>query len=219
MTRPTVSVIIPTRNRQAQLLRCLDAVAAQTYPPARVEVVVVNDASTDGTRLAVETWRAARRLPSPVRMVSLPRRRGAATARNAGIAASRGELLAFLDDDCLPRPDWLAQLTATLTDRRVDGVGGRICLADGTAGGLAGAYMAWRRWYEQPPVRAGDPDFLLTGNCLYTRRALEEVGGFDETFSAIAAAEDTDLGRRIRAAGFRLAYCPQAVVFHPPHSS
>ncbi|RME42472.1 MAG: glycosyltransferase [Caldilineae bacterium] len=214
-----ISLIIPTRNRRARLLRCLDAVAAQTHPATDIEVVVVDDASTDGTPLAVKSWRVARQPPFPVKVISLPRRRGAATARNAGIAASGGAWLAFLDDDCLPRPDWLAQLATRMAQGDVDGVGGRICLPDGESGGLAGAYMRRHRWYEQPPLRDGLPDFLLTGNALYSRRALEAVGGFDETFSAIAAADDTDLGRRIRAAGFRLAFCPQAVVVHPPLSS
>lgn len=214
MATLTVSIIIPTCNRRAWLLQCLDSLATQTYPTAHFEIVVVDDASTDDTTPAVADWIARRRNSPAASYVRSPCRRGPAAARNTGIAASNGTLLAFIDDDCLAEAHWLEQLVAGLSrDEKIDGVGGRVQLLAGERTGLAGLYMLQHHWYEQSELVGREPDFLLTGNCLYTRRALQRVGGFDEAFIT-AGAEDTDLGRRVRAAGFQLAYCPEAVVYH-----
>ena len=91
---PTISVVIPTYQRRASLLRALAALSTQTIPPAEYEVVVAIDGSTDGTAGAVRSF------PAPYRLRALEQpNRGRAAARNAGIGAAAGELIVFLDDD------------------------------------------------------------------------------------------------------------------------
>ena len=97
-----VSVVIPTYNRLDTLPEVLAAIEGQQAPFAW-ELVVVDDGSTDGTG----GWLAGRRFPIPARVVSQPNR-GPAAARNAGVTAARGELVAFLGDDTVPSPGWLA---------------------------------------------------------------------------------------------------------------
>ena len=101
MTRPLLSVIIPTRNRAALVGEAIDSALAQD--PEKVEVIVVDDGSTDETaRLLQQTY------GSRIHLLSLPERRGAGAARNAGIRVASGEFLAFLDDDDLWLPGKLA---------------------------------------------------------------------------------------------------------------
>src|SRR4051812_15109114 len=116
-TCPYVSVIVPTRNRRESLHRTLDALEAQTYE--RFEVVVVDDASVDGTSASLQQHRWRIRL-TLVQGNGL----GPAAARNKGLAQARGELIAFTDSDCVPDSGWLTAGVASFDDD-VDVVQGR----------------------------------------------------------------------------------------------
>jgi len=97
VTRPLLSVVIPTRNRAHLVSEAIESALAQR--PGQVEVIVVDDSSTDDTRTLLE-----RKYGSRIHLVSLPERRGAGAARNAGVRLATGELLGFLDDDDLWLP-------------------------------------------------------------------------------------------------------------------
>jgi len=205
-----ISVVIPTHNRKALLHRCLTAVTHQDYPD--YEVIVVDDGSTDGTEAMVR-----REFPQ-VRYIRQKPSRGPAAARNRGIEAATGEVVAFTDDDCIVPTDWLTALAQGF--RRwpeVAGVGGyqeapeEILQANAVA--RAERAMRLRRWGERAGVeqRGGNEvPGLATNNVAFRRDVLLEVGGFDEGFP-VAAGEDADLKLRITQRGYQLLYIPLKV--------
>jgi GT2 family glycosyltransferase len=211
MRRPELAaatVIVPTRDRHEQLRGCLEALAALDYPRERLEVVVVDDA---GGREPLEPLLGAHRESLQLQLLSAGGR-GPAAARNAGIAAAGGELLAFTDDDCRPEPGWLAALARA--------IGGRERIAGGrTVNALTGNRFSSASQaitdevyahYNAEPQRAG---FLASNNLAGPAAAFERLGGFDERF-ALAAGEDRDLCTRWLEQGGELVYERAAVVRH-----
>lgn len=209
----SVSVVIPTYNGWRWLEDCLRGMALQTH--REVEVIVVDDGSTDGTadRLR-DQWKG-------VRSVVLPDNRGFAVAMNAGFRAATGDLLIALNNDAVPGEEFVAEMAAS-ADAGYDMVASRVILADRDVVDSAGIEVlrdggSRERWRNLP---AGDPRVLRPGEvfgpsaaaALYSRRMLERVGAFDETFEAYY--EDVDLAWRGRIAGLRCAYNPSARVRH-----
>src|SRR5438270_12280983 len=112
---PTCSVVVCTNNRPAELEKCLGGVANQTVQP--LEVVVVDNAFSDDRVATISQRFGARYIKES--------RRGASCARNRGVAESKGEIIAYLDDDAYPNPEWLVSLLQGFEDRDVMAVGGR----------------------------------------------------------------------------------------------
>jgi GT2 family glycosyltransferase len=209
---PSVSVVIVTYNRADGLAEVLTLLRAQDHEPA--EVVVVNGPSTDGT--------AALLASTPdVKVVDCPEA-NIAVARNLGVAAAAGDVVAFLDDDTLPEPDWLSSIVAALVSRPVAGVGGPYRRRSGL--GLEHLHLVGDRLGETRRVDAGDPVewyanpwsdrfvVLPGGNSAYWRSAIVEVGGYDEAFAF--GGEEGDLAIRLRWAGYLLGETLDPVVYH-----
>jgi glucosyl-dolichyl phosphate glucuronosyltransferase len=137
---PVASIVIPTRNRRATLVPLVEALLPQAGA-ANAEVVVVDNGSSDGTAEALATLvpTAGERLRTVVEGEP-----GATRARNAGARAARGPVLAFTDDDALPRPGWLAALLACFTDDRVGAAGGPVVLRFASPPPRGGT-TPWRR--------------------------------------------------------------------------
>lgn len=201
---PAVAIVIPVRDRPAELAECLRSLGALRYPPERFQVIVVDDGSP--RPLAV---------PIGVRLVRLPRSAGPAAARNAGARRARAEVLAFLDSDCAADPGWLEALVPELADPEVAAAGGRV---------LPARERTWLERYEAArspldlgtkpaaDVGPGRPvSFLVTANLVVRRADFESAGGFDE---ALRWGEDVDLCWRLRRRGRRLVYQPAARVRH-----
>ncbi len=204
-----ISVVVPTHDRAGQVVRLLRALGRQDTDPATFEVVVVDDASTDGTASLVGDLGPS--LPYRLVVVALVVNSGAATARNRGWRASEGPRVAFVDDDCVPAPGWLDALSAGL-DRADIAVGRTRPPAEQmTEVGPFSSYLD-----------IGHNRTYSTCNIAYRRQVLEAVGGFDECeFTthwlgrrAPPNAEDTDLGLRAVKAGYGDVFVPGAVVFH-----
>lgn len=201
MTRPTVAVVVPTRDRPRLLVRCLKALAEQRHPPD--EVVVVDDASrVDVTEVVA---RAVDGGDLPVRYVRRLRPGGPARARNDGWPRTTATHVAFTDDDCRPDPGWLAALVAHAAERRI--VVGRV-EPDPLDGPV-------RTPLDRTMRVDRDDGRYSTCNVMYPRTVLEDLGGFDGGFERYG--EDTDLGRRARAAGVEAIFVPEALVFHAVH--
>ncbi|MFN0088094.1 MAG: glycosyltransferase [Blastocatellia bacterium] len=194
-----VSVIIPTRNRSADLRRCLEALAAQDFPRERFEVIVCDDGSDEDIQAVAHAMAGAGLPVRWERQAPL----GPAAARNLGIQHAAGEIVAMTDSDTLPDPRWLTKLCEALD-------------ADPDAVGVEGLVYAENEGEfdplgEGPSNKAGG--VFLTCNCAYRRRALMRVGGFDEGFP-YPAYEDTDLAAAAGRLG-RILWQPEARVMHP----
>ncbi len=208
---PRVSVVIPTRDRTKGLLRLLLALRSQTLDPARFEAIVVDDGTRGGAAAVLAMAREGARFP--IRAVRLSGK-GPAAARNAGIALARAPLVAFVDDDCEPEPEWLEALLGRAKDDEptLGAVAGRVVAAPSRT--FAGRYAAAARLLDDPRVERGeDGVFPVTANALVPSAVLADAGGFDERFLA-AGGEETDLFARIRERGLRFRSAPGAVVRH-----
>lgn len=203
---PMVSVIVPTKDREAELDECLAALFALEYPRNRYEVIVVDDGSTDGTVAVAGRY--------PCHLVSNDRNWGQSYSRNAGARRASGEILAFLDSDCVAEPGWLRDLVPHFSWSRVAAVGGYV----------AGYYGRSRLdRYEQVAsslnmgerllLATDDPGtfYVPTCNLLVRRTAYGAVGGIRED---LRVGEDVDLCWRLRAQGDYLLYVPQGSVRH-----
>lgn len=213
---PTVSVVVPTFNRRSSLQRLLEGLAAQSYPAAQFEVVVVDDGSTDGTAELL------RDLVLPYEMRVLNQEHGGpGAARNLGVAAARGELIAFLDDDVVPARNLLREHVETHGTARDSVVIGPM-----SPPAASWQRPAWVRWEEdklQTQYRdmlagkyACTPRQFYTGNASLSRAGFLAGGGFDTTYRR---AEDVELAYRLRDLGARFIFNPRADVTHYPTRS
>jgi GT2 family glycosyltransferase len=201
-----VSIVVPTRDRPASLERCLEALANQRGIES-LEIVVVDDGSADGERVAaIVGARARTRL---LRMTGA----GPATARNAGVAAAAGATICFTDDDCEPAPDWAAKLAARLATG-ADAVGGTN--VNGCPGNrfVEASELILRRLQESTSRRRKDRVFIPSNN-LACRRVLALDHPFDERYPS-AAAEDRAWCATLAAAGLTVALVPDAILVHRP---
>jgi glycosyltransferase involved in cell wall biosynthesis/GT2 family glycosyltransferase len=208
---PSVSVVINTYNRGWYLERCLESLRAQTY--SDFEVVVVNGPSSDDTEARLHPWEGKIRL---VRTDS----RVLSVARNVGIANSRGDLVAFLDDDAVADPGWLAEIVPAFQDPKVGGVGGLVHRMNGRdiefRNGILNREGAVR-WNEPLPGlhwhwEEGYLNTVSGNNCMFRGSALRQIGGFDEHIEYYH--DEADVVMRLEQAGFRTLHRPRAVVYH-----
>lgn len=210
--RPTVSLVIPTLGRPGKLGRTLASVARVVVPAgAGLEVLVVDNGPSDRTRAVVEDLPEA----ASVRFRYLPEATGgAARARNRGVAESRGEVLAFTDDDCLLEATWLeAVLDELEASPRPDVLGGRVELHDPRDAPVTVRASRERRVCDWTEVFSSVPGC----NFCVRRQVFAEIGAFDERLgpgTPLRAAEDADFLYRAHRAGFRVVYSPRPAVRH-----
>jgi glycosyltransferase involved in cell wall biosynthesis len=205
---PTVSIVVPTFARPAQLRRCLDGIARLEASTFSLEVVVVDD----GGPHPLDTLIAPYANTLDVRLIRQARA-GPAAARNAGVALARGVFLAFIDDDCTPAPDWLSAFVRELErdDRRL--LGGRVENAlTGNPYSTASEHISQFVYDYSRSGRALEP-FFTANNIALAADLFRAVGGFATSIPS-ATAEDKEFCDRLRAHGFALAHVPSAVVHH-----
>ncbi|MEP7209470.1 MAG: glycosyltransferase family 2 protein [Alphaproteobacteria bacterium] len=213
-TPPRVSVIICTRNRANALRESLESVrvAASSGGPY-AELVVVDNGSTDGTSELVEAW--ARDVPPelPVRLVREPRT-GLSIARNTGVAAARGEIILFTDDDCRLEPDYLLKLADVYADQTGPIIiGGRVELGDPRDLPMTIKTSREPATFDGVDVGA----FVIGSNLTLSRATWSIVGLMDERFGAgtnFKASEETDYLHRAHLAGIPILYRPDLCVHH-----
>jgi cellulose synthase/poly-beta-1,6-N-acetylglucosamine synthase-like glycosyltransferase len=198
--QPLVSVIVPHYNDLMGLQLCHQRLLAQTWPADRYEIVVADNNSQCGIDAVSAT--------APHALVVVETTPGAGPARNTGVAASRGEVIAFLDSDCVPQPDWIAQGVAGLAG--YDFVGGQVVVFPRRRDhpNAVEAYeMVFNFNFKRYIEKVG---FTGTGNMFVRRHVFDSVGGF-----RAGVAEDVDWSFRARGQGYRLGYAERAVVGHP----
>lgn len=194
------SVVIPARNAGQTIGECILATLSQSVPREHYEIIVIDDGSVD------QTAAIARRCG--VRVVLQPAL-GEAAARNAGARAARGDLVVFLNPDCLPKLDWLAQMVAPFADPSIDGVKGAYLTHE--EGLLARLIQAeWEDVYRR--LQQTESIGLIDGySAAYRRSTFMAFSGLDPTF---AQASDIELSCRMSRAGRRLVFAPKAGVYH-----
>jgi GT2 family glycosyltransferase len=217
-TAPSVAAIVVNLNSGGLLERCLHSLAGQKLRPART--IVVDNGSTDGSADGLEERF------QEVEVVRLGENVGFARANNVAVARAEGcDWVALVNPDAFPEPDWLEQLVAAaaakpeftfFASRLVDET--RRTTLDGTGDLYHVSGWAWQRGHGQEVGQPDDPPApdevfaACAAAALYRRDAFLEVGGFDESY--FCYFEDIDLGFRLRLAGHRCLYVPEAVTYH-----
>ena len=183
------------------LARCLASLATGRQVPD--EVIVVDNGSRELPEAICATYPLVRLLSEPVP--------GPGPARNTGVAAAAGEILAFIDADCFADPNWIAAIHEAFADPSADILGGdvRIAYEDPMRLTLLEAYESIYAYRMDIYIRRDG--FTGTGNLAVRRKVMEAVGPFGD----LGIAEDLDWGRRATAAGFDLHYIPAMRVYHP----
>ena len=214
------SLIICTLNRSASLIKCLDALlhSINQAMPFTVEIVVVDNGSSDDTPEKVAAWSA--RSSVPVRYL-IENRRGAAKARNCGIRAAQGRLLVFLDDDCMATPNYMQ---VALDYNRGDTTpvlrSGRVELGDPTDLPITiilEPEMKRFRRSENTARHVNMGNTFLSCNMTMRKEIVGAIGFLDERLGAgtsIPGGEDIDFAFRAYLAGFTVEYVPDMTVHH-----
>lgn len=217
MPQPKLSIILPTFNRATVLGRALTALLRQTAEPASYEVVVIDNNSSDNTAAVAASFTDPR-----IRLLSEPRQ-GLSYARNAGVDAARGEMVAFTDDDVEAAPDWVETILDLLArDSEIDGVGGRV-LPVWECGrpqwltrehwaplGLQDHGHAPTTFDRQHPIG------LIGANVAFRRGVFDRIGAFSPAVqrvkNGIGSTEDHEFLTRLYGAGGRMLYHPRMLV-------
>jgi len=213
---PELSIVVATRNRAGQLAALLRSLeVAQCAVGAHVETVLIDNGSTDETARVVARWVAA----GPGRQQLFVAQPGKSHALNRGIPLTRGRLLAFTDDDVEVAPTWMkAMLDFCDQHPQYDAAMGRVLIPPDVTDPEV---LDRIHGYETLPFfdhgnQVTDLSEMYGCNMVLRRQVLAAVGGFDERLGGGASgfSEDTDLSERIRRAGMRIGYMPDAVVYH-----
>lgn len=216
---PLVSIVVTVKDAADALPDLLSDFSRLTWPPARLELVLVDGGSRDRTVGLANEW--ARTAPFHMRV--LEKTGGISVGRNEGFRNARGEFVAVTDADMRVPPDWIDQLMAGMSEDTIGVVGGpnetarndliSRCVATIPTHGpsLGSVFLFSPNPYPRDFTTDRDVYAAVTRNSLFRKRAFEEAGGFDER---LVVTEDPELNYRILQAGFRLRYRRAARVEH-----
>lgn len=202
---PLISVVVCCYNEERVIRDCLEGLRKVEYPA--FEVIVVDDGSTDGTASIAKEY--------GVDVISTPNR-GLSSARNTGIRAAQGEIVAFIDGDAYPDPHWLTYMAAAFATTQHAGIAGPNVAPPGDG------------WFADCVDNApGNPTHVLLSddvaehipgcNMAFRKRHLEAIGGFDTRFRT--AGDDVDVSWRLQEKGWTLGFHPSAMVWHHRRNS
>jgi GT2 family glycosyltransferase len=209
----SVSIILCTCNRAAALQQTLAALENLEFCSSRkVEVIVVDNASTDDTATATQNAKLSN---MEVRYF-YEARKGKAHALNSGLATARGEIILFTDDDVLLAEDWVEQMISSLVDDGYDAVTGQITLAQHLMRPWLSPMQRWNLASSNDAQLYEGVRELIGANMGFRRSVLERVPRFDPELGpgALGFAEDTLFGWQLVQAGFKVGYAPKARAIH-----
>ncbi len=219
---PLVSVAIVNLDGKEYLGRCLDSIKKLDYPPDRLEIIVVDNGSTDSSVELIESGY------SKVRLIKNDRNTGFAAANNQAAEAAKGEYIAFLNNDTRVDSRWLIELLdPVFEDKEVVASGSKVLSMDGKSLDFVGGMINFEGKGFQ--IDYGLPveqdrhlqykfiPFANGGAMLIQRNIFLEAGGFDSDF--FAYYEDVDLGWRLWLMGYRIVFVPKSIVYHQHHGT
>ena len=198
---PKVSVVICAYNAEPTMEACLTSLQALRYPA--FEVIVVDDGSTDRTGAIADRFEGIH--------VIHQENKGLSAARNVGIAASLGEIVAFTDSDCVVDPDWLHYLVATFLQTGLRAVGGPN-LPPPEDSVVAACVAASPGGPQHVLLDDVEAEHIPGCNMAFRREVLNEIGGFDPIYRS--AGDDVDVCWRLQDRGYRIGFSPAAMVWH-----
>lgn len=205
-----ISVIIPVFNDSARLKICLDALENQSYPDNLYEVIVIDNGSTEDIQTISNAFKHV-----SVYLESAP---GSYAARNKGIQLARGNLIAFIDSDCIPNNGWIEAGIKQFMDTENCGiVAGRIDLffKDHLRPTAVELYESIEMGFSQEELLS-EQNYALTANLFTSMQVINEIGLFD---CSLKSGGDREWGQRVYAAGYEQVYASSALVIHPARHS
>ncbi len=198
---PKVSIVVASYNGARTLRGCLDSLARLNYPD--YEVILVDDGSTDATREIAGRYLGIRYIHHA--------NRGLSAARNTGINAATGEIVAFTDSDCRADEDWLMYLVGDLLNTDFVGIGGHNFLPP-EDGNVSGAVMASPGGPAHVMLTDREAEHIPGCNMAFYKWALDEIGGFDPVFTK--AGDDVDVCWRLQENNHKIGFSSSGFVWH-----
>lgn len=198
---PRVSVIVAIYNAAATVRDCLESLLHLEYPQAKLELLCIDNGSTDDTPRILQAYEGRLK-------VLRAARRGPAAARNVGARCATGDVIALTDSDCVVDPQWLRHLVQPLRDARV-GVAGGTILSRRPCNSIEAFGEQIHDHYRA--VHEFNPPYAITMNWAARRDVLDRVGPFNED---LLRSSDVDWSYRVVSAGYQVAYAPAAIIYH-----
>ncbi len=204
----SISVIIPVRDSESTIEKCLTSIKALNYPQENIEIIVIDDGSNDNTPNILKNINGIKILHTAGI--------GPSSARNLGIKEATGEFIAFTDADCIVGKNWINGLLKGFTSEDIASVGGNQLSPDDESPfghrvqiflkimGFLGGYTKWAKNIVETRHNP-------TCNSMYRKSIFDKIGNFDEK---LWPGEDVDIDYRIRKAGLKIVYNPEAIVYH-----
>ncbi|MDP2632343.1 MAG: glycosyltransferase family 2 protein [Candidatus Curtissbacteria bacterium] len=209
---PFVSVIIPTFNRRPLLKKTLTSLKSVNYPKTKMEIIVVDNGSSDGTFQVVKKY-----FPN-VKLFSFPQNKGIPAALNLAIKKSKGKYIFQTNDDVIFAKDCLKILIiAAQSDQKVGIAGGRLYFSDRPKTPMinhlkVNLFIGYHSFRKTPSDKISEVDVVTGASMLIKRKVIEKIGLTDEKFGPYGA-EDYEFCFRTKAAGFKVIFCPESVVW------
>lgn len=209
-----ISVVVPVYNREGFIVSCLESLLQQTLPA--YEILIVDNQSTDRSYAIIEEWITAH--PGRFCRLLQEKTRGPSAARNCGVEAATGDIVAFTDSDCLTDVRWLEKLAAAYENETIGGTAGRI-LSDAPKNVIE-KFSAVFTLRSPPAARTYDHYEFSEGgfpsaNLSFRREVFVKAGGFEGEIYT----EDYGLCAKVYRAGWKIRYTPEAIVYHCHRSS
>ncbi len=231
---PSVSVVICTRDRIEHLNRCISSLLRQSHKPK--EIIVVDDASPERFDILsalqdafsyIKRFAKLEKIKIDIKCIRNRRKQGIVKSRNIGVAAAKGDVIAFIDDDGYAHKDWIRNITKHYENRKVVGVGGSVIetgrkvetkpeirrLSYITSHGDVKHHYRIKSLKEIKNLRTSSVRFLMGGNMSFRRDALIKINGFDPKYKGNYYREETDLCLRISKMG-KIIFEPGATAYH-----